>query len=100
VTITVQLPDAVGSLLFANCQEPTRAVLEAVALEGYRTDRLSEYDVQQLLGFETRMEVHGFLKEHNVYLHYTVDDLEHDMQEARLYSGLKDASHPTEQPAG
>jgi hypothetical protein len=33
-------------------QEPARATLG-----GYWSDRLSEYDVQRLLGFETRMEV-------------------------------------------
>jgi hypothetical protein len=78
VIITVQLPDAVGSLLFASGQEPTRAVLEAIALEGYRAERLTESDVRQLLGLETRMEVHEFLKEHGAFMHYTLEDLDHD----------------------
>lgn len=78
MTITVQLPDALGSLLFANGQEPTRAVLEAIALEGYRAERLSESDVRHLLGFETRLEVHEFLKQHGVFIHYTLEDLDHD----------------------
>jgi hypothetical protein len=78
MTITVQLPDGVGSLLFANGQEPTRAVLEAIALEGFRSQRLTESDVRQLLGFETRMEVHDFLKEHEAFMHYTLEDLNHD----------------------
>jgi Uncharacterised protein family (UPF0175) len=37
---------------------------------------LSEEQVRRLLGYETRLEVHGFLKEHSVYLRYTVEDLE------------------------
>jgi hypothetical protein len=78
VTITVQLPDVLGSLLFANGQEPTRTVLEAIALEGYRAERLTESDVRQLLGFETRTEVHEFLKEHGAFMHYTLEDLDHD----------------------
>ena len=78
MTITLQLPDAVGSLLFTNGQEPARRVLEAIALEGYRADRLTESDVRLLLGFETRMEVHEFLKEHEAFMHYTLDDLNHD----------------------
>jgi hypothetical protein len=53
-----------------------------------------------LLGFGTRMEVHGFLKEHGVYLHYTMEDLEHDMAEAKRYSSPKASSHPTELRAG
>ena len=44
--------------------------LEALALEGYRTERLSESELRQMLGFETRMQVHAFLKEHGVYLNY------------------------------
>jgi hypothetical protein len=78
VTITVEVPDAVGSLLFANGQEPVRAVLEAIALEGYRADRLSQSEVRRLLGFETRMEVDAFLKEHGAFLHYTIEDFDHD----------------------
>jgi hypothetical protein len=52
--------------------------LEALALQGYRTELLSESAVRQMLGFETRMEVHAFLKQHNVYLHYDLADLEQD----------------------
>lgn len=78
MTITVHLPDAVGDLLFAGKEESSRAVLEAIALEGYRTERLTESDVRQLLGFETRMEVHEFLKQHGAFMHYTLEDLKHD----------------------
>jgi hypothetical protein len=78
MTITVELPDLLEGTLFANGQEPARAVIEAVALEGYRAARLTESDVRQLLGFETRMEVHEFLKSHGAFIHYTLEDLEHD----------------------
>jgi hypothetical protein len=36
-----------------------------------------------MLGFETRMEVHDFLKQHGVYLHYDVADLEQDQVTAQ-----------------
>jgi hypothetical protein len=78
MTITVELPDALQGLVFANGQEPARVVLEAIALEGYRAERLTESDVRRLLGFETRMEVHEFLKEHGAFMHYTLEDLRHD----------------------
>ena len=84
MTIAVELPDTLKSALFPAGEDPSRAVLEAVALEGYRTDRLSESDIRQLLGFETRMEVHAFLKERGVVLHYTIADLEHDCATAAL----------------
>jgi hypothetical protein len=65
-------------LLFANGLEPTRAVLAAFALEGYRAERLTGSDIRQLLSFETRMEVHEFLKKHGAFMHYSDEDLDHD----------------------
>ena len=35
-------------------KDPSRAALEALALEGYRTEQMSEAEIRQLLGFETR----------------------------------------------
>jgi hypothetical protein len=57
--------------------------LEARALEGHRTELLSESAVRRMLGFETRMEVHAILKKHNVYLHYDLADLEQDQATAQ-----------------
>ncbi len=79
--IDIEIPESLADVI-APGQDPARAALEAIALEGYRSDRLSEYDVQELLRFETRMEVHAFLKEHGVYLHYGPEELELDMRQA------------------
>src|SRR2546427_7870100 len=46
----------------------TRHILEQIALEGYGEGWLSEEQVRRLLGYETRLDVHGFLKDHGVYL--------------------------------
>lgn len=98
--IAIDIPDNIQGVI-AQDQNPARATLEALALEGYRSDRLSEYDVQRLLGFETRMEVHGFLKEHCVYLHYGMEDLEHDMREAdRIVAILNARDAASDQRAG
>jgi hypothetical protein len=78
MTVTVEIPDKLIEAFAPGGGDVSRAVLEAMALEGYRTDRLSEYEVQQLLGFESRMDVHGFLKQHGVYLNYTIEDLQQD----------------------
>jgi hypothetical protein len=62
-------------------QQPdlSRAAIEALALEGYRSERLSEGQVRRMLGFRTRMQVHAFLKAHNVYLNYSIHELENDL---------------------
>jgi hypothetical protein len=86
MTITVEIPERLASQLVAAGQDPARAALEAIALEGYRSDRLSEAEVRELLGFETRMEVHAFLKEHGVFLHYTYEDFLHDRETASQIS--------------
>ena len=82
MTITVEIPEELAGRLIAAGQDPARAALEAIALEGYRSDRLSEAEVRRLLGFETRMEVDAFLKEHGVFLHYTYEDFLHDREVA------------------
>jgi Uncharacterised protein family (UPF0175) len=74
--ITLHIPDELARLVASEGQDPARVALEALALEGYRTERLSESDLRRMLGFETRLEVHAFLKEHGVYLHYDLSDLE------------------------
>jgi hypothetical protein len=82
MTITVEIPEELARQLIVAGQDPARTALEAITLEGYRSDRLSEADIRKLLGFETRMEVHAFLKEHGVFLHYTYEDFVHDREAA------------------
>jgi glycerol dehydrogenase-like iron-containing ADH family enzyme len=88
MTITIEIPDELVPALTPSGQDLRRAALEAIALDGYRSDRLTESDIRQLLGFETRMEVHGFLKERGAFLPYTLQDLEHDRELARQVARL------------
>lgn len=81
--ITLNIPDQLARQVASEGQDPARVALEALALEGYRSERLSESAVRQMLGFETRMEVHAFLKHHGVYLHYDVADLGQDTATAK-----------------
>jgi hypothetical protein len=39
----------------------------------------------RLLGFKTRMQVHAFLKAHNVYLHYPIGELESDLASLKQF---------------
>jgi hypothetical protein len=87
VEITLKIPDELARQVAPEGSDPARVALEALALEGYRTERLSESAVRQMLGFETRMEVHAFLKQHGVYLHYDIADLEQDQATAEKLRG-------------
>ena len=84
--VRIQIPDDLAARIQAQGGDLPRSVLEAYALEGYKSGRLSAYQVQEILGFETPMEVDGFLKSHGVYLDYTEEDLEEDIVTSRRVS--------------
>ena len=83
--VTVEIPDDMAQRLTPSGQDPARTTLEAVAIEGYRSGALTALQTRRLLGFETRYELDGFLKEHNVWEHaYSLEDLVRDRQTLRL----------------
>ncbi len=47
-------------------------------MEEYKAGRLTEAQLRQLLGFQTRQELDGFLKTHEVWLNFTLEDLERE----------------------
>lgn len=82
-TIVLNVPEDIARELASASGDLTRAALESLALEGYRSGHLSEEQVRRMLDLESRFEVHAFLKAHNVYLNYTEDDLRSDLEIAR-----------------
>ena len=80
--ITVTLPDDLAAPLLPPGQEPSLAVLEAIALEAYRQRRISGHQLRTLLGIPSRYDLDGFLKQHEVY-DYTIEDFEHDLATIR-----------------
>src|ERR1700674_3374558 len=50
VEITLNIPDELARKITHEGSDPARVALEALALEGYRTERLSESAVHQMLG--------------------------------------------------
>jgi hypothetical protein len=80
--VVLEIPDEMAGRIASAGESLSRAALEALALEGYRRERLSESEVATLLGFETRMAVHAFLRAHDCYLHYSIEDLDHDRESA------------------
>jgi hypothetical protein len=79
MTITLNLPEDIARHLAARGEDPARVALEALALEGYRSRNLSEEQIRRMLGFDTRMDVHAFLKQHGVFLNYMTKDLQDDL---------------------
>ena len=80
--VTIQLPDDISAALEEQWDDVPRRSLEAIAVEAYRTGALTDSQVQ-LLGLESRVQVHALLKEHHVTLQYTAADLEDDLRAQR-----------------
>lgn len=85
MTIQLDVPEDIARALAAS-GDLSRAALESLALEGYRSGRLSEEQVRRCLGLQSRFEVHQFLKQHGTYLRYTEEDLDQDLEMARQFS--------------
>ncbi len=75
--VTLTIPDELASNLSPNNRDLPQSILEMAALEAYREGHITTFQLRELLGF-SRMEIDGFLKEHGVYLDYTIAELEHD----------------------
>jgi len=75
--VTISIPEDVAKIIAADRADLERQVLEATALEEYRSGKLSHGQVGKMLGIN-RFQVDAFLKKHNVPLNYTLHDLEED----------------------
>src|SRR5215467_14325901 len=82
VQITLELPEDIAQGLESRWKDLPRAALESLALEAYRSRALTAAQLRRLLGFETRMQVDAFLKEHEVY-DFTAADFEQDCETLR-----------------
>jgi predicted HTH domain antitoxin len=78
--LIIELPDELLAALASSGQDLSRAAFEAIAVEAYRARKISTAQLRHLLGFQTPMEVDGFLKAHGVELEYTLEDLERDRE--------------------
>jgi len=73
--ITVELPGDI-----AQRPDSGRQALEALAIEGYRSGALTQYEASQLLQL-SRLEFDALVKRRNIDEHaYDVEDLEQDLE--------------------
>jgi hypothetical protein len=76
----MQIAFTVADDLAAGLGEDSDAIsslaLESLAIEGYRSGKLSAFQVRQMLGHDSRWETERFLATHEVWPGTTVDELE------------------------
>ena len=87
MNIAIDIPDDIGHILAAQAGGVSRAVLEAVAIEAYRSGTITPAQVQQMLELRSRWETESFLRRAEAFHDYTMDDLEQDIAAIRQASG-------------
>ena len=81
MSVTISLSD---EILSADARNLPREILEQVALEGFKSGQLTTSQVQRILGFDTRMQVHEFLAAHSVpWSDYDEEELEREVKTLR-----------------
>lgn len=81
--VIVHIPDDIAVRLCANGGDLSRRTLEGLALEEYKSGRITKAELRRLLGFGTRYRLDGFLKAHHVFENYTMEDVEREREDLR-----------------
>ena len=79
MSVTIEIPEDISATLSSQWGDVSRRTLEALAAEGYRSRVLSESQLCRMLGFESRFQVHAFLRQSGVFLQYDENDLAKDL---------------------
>jgi len=81
LNVTVDIPDELAREMSAAGNDLSRRILETIALEEYKAERISKAQLRRVLSFETRFELDDFLKVHQVGPNVTIEDLRRDIQD-------------------
>lgn len=83
MNVNVEIPDDLAQRLGAAGADLSRRALEGFALEEYKAKHITKAELRRWLGFETRYELDGFLKAHQVWADVTIDDLRRDLEDLK-----------------
>jgi hypothetical protein len=76
MNVQIKIPDEIFNQTTA---EASRRILEAFALEGYKSKQLTAAQVGKILGFQSRTEALDFLAENKIArIDYSVEDAERE----------------------
>jgi hypothetical protein len=78
--VTLHIPDDIAKRLSATGADLSRHALEAIALESYRDQSLTLYQISEMLGL-SRVETEDFLGRHHVPL-AVIDEADLDREAA------------------
>jgi hypothetical protein len=81
--VTLRIPDDIAGRMTEAGEDLQQKALEGLALEEYRNGHITDPELRRLLGFRTRHELDGFLKSHEIYAEYTMEDLDREREDLR-----------------
>ncbi|MGA3097097.1 MAG: UPF0175 family protein [Bryobacteraceae bacterium] len=84
--VQFDIPEHLARQLAAEPGGITRAALEALAIEGVRTGKLTVHQARQMLGIPSRYQMDGFLKAHAVLPPITMEEVVRDGETAIAFS--------------
>jgi hypothetical protein len=84
--VQLDVPEEVAQQFAAEPGGITRAALEALAIEGVRSGKLTVHQARRMLGIPSRYQMDGFLKVHGVFLPITAEEIVKDSQTAITFS--------------
>lgn len=88
VTINATIPDDIAAEIQNGSSTPLgRRLLELAAIKAYEADLITKFQVQEMLGFESRFDVDALFKAYDVRDHsFTMEELEKGWETAtRLF---------------
>jgi hypothetical protein len=85
MNLILHIPDDLAERLSAS-GDVERQALKALAVEAYRTGRLTKPELCRLLGFATRGALDGFLKARDVYEPYSAAEIERERRDVQRLS--------------
>jgi len=80
MTVKLEIPEEFARRLAPDDASLARAELEALAVEGVRSGKLTAFQARRLLGIESRFDMDGLLKAHGVFLELTAQDVLNDAE--------------------
>jgi hypothetical protein len=78
--LTVRIPDDIATRLDQAGNDLPRRALEALALEEYKSGHINRPELRRMLGYATRYQLDGFLKEHGVDENFTLEEIERQVE--------------------
>ena len=94
MNLIVEIPDDLVARLGADGADLSRRALEAFSAGEYKRGHLTKHELRRLLGFETSDQVDEFLKAHEIWIEYRMEDLERERGSLQRLSAFDTPAGP------